>query len=101
MYCAVLTGPTGGPRFALPGPGYFKEGRPAGSAPGGVPTRGEHTAGTRPPDFLCQEAQVHCARNRTPLKDRDVDKEDEEDGVQREDEEDVVTVERLMKKNMM
>ena len=50
---------------------------------------------------MCQEAQVHRARNRTPLKDRDVDKEDEEDGVQREDEEDVVTVERLMKKNMM
>ena len=30
-----------------------------------------------------------------------MDTEDEEDGVQREDEEDVVTVERLMKKNMM
>ena len=30
-----------------------------------------------------------------------MDTEDEEDGVQRDDEEDVVTVERLMKKNMM
>ena len=35
------------------------------------------------------------------MKDRDVDKEDEEDGVQHEDEQDDVTVERLMKNNIM
>ena len=101
MYYIVLTRPAGDCDlpgcFMGPGPG------PASSALRCSPTPGQHTstAGTRPPGFLCQEAQVHRARNRTPLKDRDVDKEDEEDGVQHEDEQDDVTVERLMKNNMI
>ena len=81
----VLRGCCQGPpgtTFRSPGPAYFKEGRPGCSALGCIPIQEAHQHSWNSTSRVCVPRGTGAPHKGHGTNDRDVNKEDEEDGVE-------------------